>query len=147
MVILAISRFFGFFFGCMYIMAKTMPCNAYGKIPLHLASNSREIVISHQLLTVTWSKKQIPDLIFKTFCRSISVHRHTQSIFILVKYTLFLGILIQKSHIGPTQVKCRLLISSISYAMNFRHFLELLEFNLWHFCKMSEFHCIKNARN
>ena len=34
---------------------------------------------------------------------------------------------------GPTQVKCRLLISSIFYVMNFRHFLEMLEFNLWHF--------------
>ena len=51
------------------------------------------------------------------------------------------------SYYGPTQVKCRLLISSIFYAMNFRHFLEMLEFNLWHFCKMSEIHCIKNSRN
>ena len=46
---------------------------------------------------------------------------------------------------GPTQVKCRLLISSISYVMNFRHFLKMLEFNLWHFWKMSEIHYIKNA--
>ena len=38
-------------------------------------------------------------------------------------------------------------LSSIFYAMNFRHFLEMLEFNLWHFCKMSEIHYIKNARN
>ena len=37
--------------------------------------------------------------------------------------------------LGQTQVKCRLLISSIFYAM--------LEFNLWHFCKVSEIHCIK----
>ena len=35
--------------------------------------------------------------------------------------------------LGPTQVKCRLLISSIFYVMNFQHFLEMLEFNLWHF--------------
>ena len=47
--------------------------------------------------------------------------------------------------IGPTQVKCGLLISSIFYATNFRHFLEMLEFNLWHFWKMSEIHYIKNA--
>ena len=25
--------------------------------------------------------------------------------------------------------------------------LEMLESDLWHFCKMSEIHCIKNARN
>ena len=30
-------------------------------------------------------------------------------------------------HIGPPQVKCRLLISSIFDAMNFQHFLEMLE--------------------
>ena len=30
---------------------------------------------------------------------------------------------------GPTQVKCRLLISSIFDAMNFQHFYEMLEFN------------------
>ena len=51
------------------------------------------------------------------------------------------------SYYGPTQVKSRLLISSIFYVMNFRHFLEIREFNLWHFWKMSEIHCIKNARN
>ena len=33
------------------------------------------------------------------------------------------------------------------YVMNFRHFLEMLEFNLWHFGKISEIHYIKNARN
>ena len=37
---------------------------------------------------------------------------------------------------GPTQLKCRLLISSIYYVMNFRPFLEMLEFNLWHFWKI-----------
>ena len=31
-------------------------------------------------------------------------------------------------HVGPTQVKCRHLISSIFYVRNFRHFLEMLEF-------------------
>ena len=31
---------------------------------------------------------------------------------------------------GPTQVKCRLLISSIFDVMNFQHFSEMLEFNL-----------------
>ena len=36
--------------------------------------------------------------------------------------------------IGPTQVKCQLLISSIFEAMNFQHFLEMLEI-----------HWIKNA--
>ena len=51
------------------------------------------------------------------------------------------------SHLGPTQVKCRLLISSNFYAMNIWHFLEMMEFNLWHFFKMSEIHCIKNARS
>ena len=30
----------------------------------------------------------------------------------------------------PTHVKCRLLISSIFYGMNFWHFLKMLEFNL-----------------
>ena len=49
--------------------------------------------------------------------------------------------------VGPTQVKCWLLISSIFYVMNFGHFLEMLEFNLWHFWKMSEIHYIENARN
>ena len=37
----------------------------------------------------------------------------------------------KRSHNGPTQVKCRLLISS--NVMNFLYFLEMLEFNLWHF--------------
>ena len=48
---------------------------------------------------------------------------------------------------GPTQVKCRLLISSIFDAMNFQHFLKMLEFKLQHFQKMLEIHCIKNPRN
>ena len=34
---------------------------------------------------------------------------------------------------GPTQVKFRLLISSIFYVMNFQHFSEMLEFDLWYF--------------
>ena len=33
-------------------------------------------------------------------------------------------------YIGPTQVKCRLLISSIFYVMNLQHIFEMLEFNL-----------------
>ena len=33
------------------------------------------------------------------------------------------------------------------YAMNLQHFFEMLEFNLWHLRKMSEYHYIKNARN
>ena len=33
-------------------------------------------------------------------------------------------------NLGPTQVNCRLLISSIFDALNFQHFLEMLEFNL-----------------
>ena len=33
-------------------------------------------------------------------------------------------------HIGPTQVKCRHLISSIFDAMDFQHSSEMLEFNL-----------------
>ena len=37
------------------------------------------------------------------------------------------------TYLGPTQVKCRLVISDIFYVMNFRHFLEMLEFDLWHF--------------
>ena len=56
-------------------------------------------------------------------------------------------ILSKRLHYGPTQVKCWLLISSFFYVMNFRHFLEMLELNLWHFWKMSEIHYIKNARN
>ena len=56
-------------------------------------------------------------------------------------------VLVQDPLLGPTQVKCWLLISSIFYVMNFWHFLEMLEFNLWHFWKMSEIHYIKNARN
>ena len=31
--------------------------------------------------------------------------------------------------------------------MIFGHLLEMLESNLWHFCKMSEIHIVKNARN
>ena len=55
-------------------------------------------------------------------------------------------------HIGPTQVKCRLLISRIFYVMNFWHFLEMLQFNLWHFWIMVEFfyisdECRKCAEN
>ena len=49
--------------------------------------------------------------------------------------------------IGPTQVKCRLLISSIFDAKNFQHILEMLRIMLQHFRKMLEIHCIKNARN
>ena len=41
-------------------------------------------------------------------------------------------------HYGPTQVKCRLLISSIFDAMNFHHFLEMLKIMLQHFRKMLE---------
>ena len=47
---------------------------------------------------------------------------------------------------GSTQVKCWLLISRIFHATNFRHILEMPEFNLWHFCKMLEIHYIKNVR-
>ena len=50
-------------------------------------------------------------------------------------------------HLDPTQVKFRLLISSIFDAMNFQHFLEMLEIMLQHFRKKLELHCIKNARN
>ena len=46
-------------------------------------------------------------------------------------------------HFGPTQVKYWLSISSIFDAMNFQHFWEMLEFNLYHFQKMLEIHCIK----
>ena len=53
----------------------------------------------------------------------------------------------QKVHYGPTQVKCWLLISSIFDAMNFQHFLEMLEIMLLHFWKMLEIHCTKSARN
>ena len=48
---------------------------------------------------------------------------------------------------GPTQVKCRLLISSTFYSMNFRHILELLEFDLFHFWKILEIDHIKNDTN
>ena len=34
---------------------------------------------------------------------------------------------------GPTQVKFLLWISGIFYVMNLQHFLEMLEFDLWHF--------------
>ena len=49
--------------------------------------------------------------------------------------------------LGPPQVKCWLLISNIFYVMNFQHFSEMLEFDLWYFWNMSEIHCIQNARN
>ena len=49
--------------------------------------------------------------------------------------------------IGPTQVKCQVLISSIFDAMNFQHFLETLEIMFQHFGKVLEIHCIKNAIN
>ena len=49
---------------------------------------------------------------------------------------------------GPPQVKCQLIISSIFYAMNFRHFSEMLKIlKFWHLEKMSEIPCIKDARN
>ena len=51
----------------------------------------------------------------------------------------------QKEYYGPTQVKCRLLISSIFDAMNFQHFLEMLEIMLQHFREMLEIHCIKKC--
>ena len=54
---------------------------------------------------------------------------------------------VENEYISPTQVKCRLLISSIFDAMNFQHFSEMLEFKFQHFQKMLEIHCIKNARN
>ena len=63
-------------------------------------------------------------------------------IFNLVKWVLFWW-KITPIVKGPTQVKCRLLISSIFDAMNFQHFLEMLEFNLWYFLKMSKIHYIK----
>ena len=34
------------------------------------------------------------------------------------------------SPLGPTQVKCQLLFSSLFDAMNFQHFSEMLEFDL-----------------
>ena len=49
--------------------------------------------------------------------------------------------------IGPPQVKCRLLISSIFYEMNFLHFSEMPSIKFKYFQKMSEIHCIKNAKN
>ena len=48
---------------------------------------------------------------------------------------------------GPPQVKCQLIISSIFYAMNFRHFSEMLFLEFLHLEKMSEIPCIKDARN
>ena len=50
-------------------------------------------------------------------------------------------------HLGPPQVKSRLLISSNFYIMNFQHFSEMPEIKFQHFQKMSEIHYIKNARN
>ena len=47
-----------------------------------------------------------------------------------IKMTQSLVVFRKDRHIGPTQVKCRLLISSIFDAMNFQHFSEMLEFNL-----------------
>ena len=41
---------------------------------------------------------------------------------------IFRNILYQ-NYYGPTQVKCRLLITIIFDAMNFQHFSEMLEFN------------------
>ena len=48
---------------------------------------------------------------------------------------------------GPTQVKCRLLICSIFYAMNFWHFFGNARISFMVFLKKSEIHCIINARN
>ena len=47
-------------------------------------------------------------------------HRHSRYVCTSKKVLMY----------GPTQVKCRLLISSIFDAMNFQHFPEMLEFNL-----------------
>ena len=48
---------------------------------------------------------------------------------------------------GPPQVKYRLLISSIPYAIDFGHFPEMLQIKFQHFQNMLEIHCMKNARN
>ena len=45
-----------------------------------------------------------------------------------------------KRPLGPTQVKCQLLISSIFYAINFRHFSEMPLIKFQHIQKMSEIH-------
>ena len=50
------------------------------------------------------------------------------------EHYIYLSVCIQNFYdeftdFGPTQVKCRLLISSIFDAMNFKHFYEMLEFN------------------
>ena len=79
----------------------------------------------------------------KILCNIVIQWRHSNKF-----YSKFLQrAIMMKNTIGPTQVKCGLLISDIFYLMNFRLFLEMLEFNSWHFWKMSEIHCIKNARN
>ena len=61
--------------------------------------------------------------------------------------TGFLRFFITRQVLGPTQVKCRLLISSIFDAMNFQHFLEMLEIILQNFKKYWKFIESKNARN
>ena len=52
-----------------------------------------------------------------------------------------------KLYYGPTQGKCRLLISSIFEAINFQHFLKKMEIILQNFRKMLEIQRIKNATN
>ena len=63
----------------------------------------------------------------KILCNIVIQWRHSNKF-----YSKFLQrAVMMKNTIGPTQVKCGLLISSIFYVMNFRHFLEMLEFNLF----------------
>ena len=62
--------------------------------------------------------------------------RVTQFYFVYNKHSLYY--IEQNQHIGPTQVKCQLLISSNFDAMNFQHFLEMLEIMLQHLHKMLE---------
>ena len=70
-------------------------------------------------------------------CHLINIQRsHTRIIVELLSRMKPARITIHIWYLGPTQVKCRLSISSIFDAMNVQHFLEMLEI-----------HCIKNVRN
>ena len=70
----------------------------------------------------------------KNLKNKILVEKYKRYHFIQTPLSCWFIFKIQKdTYLGPPQVKCRFLISSIFYAMNFQHFLEMLEFNLWHF--------------
>ena len=98
---------------------------------------------------IIWSKKA-----HNLYCLLLTKEVHTctaitisVTIYQKLDSSLLIYLTYQSELIGPTQVKCQLLICSIFYVMNFRHFSEMPQIKFQHFQIMSELHYIKNARN